>query len=93
MHSPNYRNELTITAGVGTRMHDNSTKREESFFENGEKIKWTLYDERSDNLLFFFFLFASSQATLTLPAAFLSMNFLWYGIAHTGEIFVSWVSE
>ena len=73
-------------------------------FENGEKIKWTLYDERSDNfpyekiwdkisLKIIFRLkknifFARRQATtLTLPAAFLSTSFLWYGIAHTGEIF------
>ena len=78
--------------------------RFQSPFENGEKIKWTLNDERSDNfpfqknwdkislkIIFRFkkkIFFARRQATtLTLPAAFLSMSFLWYGIAHTGEIF------
>ena len=56
----------------------NSTKREESFFENGEKIKWTLYDERSDNLLLllFLFFFCEPPGDTDLDSRFLKHEFL-----------------
>ena len=52
----------------------NSTKREESFFENGEKIKWTLYDEISDNLLLIFF--GEPPGDTDLASRFLKHEFL-----------------